>query len=115
MMEKPDCKVISKELLYNYFNNMINRIFKILPLKENESDSVIKYIARLKSELLCCTHIVNAINNDSNYMRLILILQHLDNEPDCEIEDVRHSVFEAIDICERLRNKYGLEDFWNCE
>ena len=43
---------LSGKLLHNYFCNLVNQVYKILPMREQESKTLDKYIWRLHAELL---------------------------------------------------------------
>lgn len=96
---------IDMDLLNNYLKNLVNLFFKILPMRENEEDSLPVYMKSLQSELIGCKEIITALNNDHLFLSLISILQYLiDN--DCSVKDVRREVFNAISICNKLKTRY---------
>lgn len=96
---------IDVELLNNYLKNLVNLFFKILPMRENEEDSLPVYMRSLQSEIIGCKEIITALNNDHLFLSLISILQYLiDN--DCSVKDVRREVFNAISICNKLKARY---------
>ena len=97
---------IDNELLRNYFRNLVNLFFKILPIRENEEDTLVTYMKSLQAELMGCKTLVTAINNDSNFLTLISILQYLIDNPQSSVMDVKREVFKAISICNKLQSKY---------
>lgn len=97
---------VSKDLLCNYFKNLVNLFFKILPIRENNEDSLVVYMESLQTELLGCKELIIALKNDSNYLTLLSILQYLIDNPECEVHKVKREVFRAISICNKLKSKY---------
>lgn len=99
---------VSKELLCNYFKNLVNLFFKILPIREKEEASLTTYMKSLQIELLGCKGLIVALNSDPYYLSLLSILQYLIDNPDCEVYKVKREVFRAISICNKLKSKYAV-------
>lgn len=100
-------QVIDREILYNYFRNLVNLFFKILPIREANEDSLTTYMQSLQAELLGCKNLVSAINNDASYLTLLAILQYLIDNPECSVKEVKREVFRAISICNKLKVQYA--------
>lgn len=98
---------VSNDLLCNYLKNLVNLFFKILPIRENNEDSLVVYMKSLQIELLGCKELIITLNNDSNYLTLLSILQYLIDNPECEVYKVKREVFRAISICNKLKSKYS--------
>lgn len=98
---------ITSNLLRNYFRNLVNQFFKILPMRENEEDSLYVYMKSLQSELLGCKELIPEIRENSLYLTLLAILQHLIDNPECKITEVKREVFRAISICNKLKSIYA--------
>ena len=93
-------------LIKNYFKNLINQFYKILPIKESGEDTLQKYMESLMRELIGCGSLIDKINNDSLYLCLLCTLQYLiDNNGDINV--IRSEVFKSISICKKLENKYS--------
>ena len=105
--ETENGQVIDREILYNYFRNLVNLFFKILPIREANEESLTTYMQSLQAELLGCKNLVNAINNDASYLTLLAILQYLIDNPDCSVKEVKREVFRAISICNKLKAQYA--------
>lgn len=97
---------ISSILLGDYFETLIDRFFKILPMFENEEDTLNVYMKSFQAELLGCQGLIVCIKENSLYLSLLSILQYLIDTPDCEVSDVKREVFRAISICNCLKNIY---------
>lgn len=103
---------VSAELLESYMHSLVDRFFKILPIKENESEygenSLDTYIRSLQAELLGCKELVVVVHEDPSFMSLISILQYLLDTHDCSVRTVKREVFRAISICNKLKAKYAI-------
>ncbi|MDE6148738.1 MAG: hypothetical protein K2F81_01405 [Ruminococcus sp.] len=97
---------ITSNLLRNYFRNLVNQFFKILPMRENEEDSLCVYMKSLQSELLGCKELIPEVRECSLYLTLLAILQYLIDNPECKVSDVKREVFRAISVCNKLKSIY---------
>lgn len=97
---------VSEELLSNYFKSLVNCIFKILPMKENNENSLNVYMRSLQSEMAGCQRLIDAIDNDSAFMSLLSILQYQIDNPNCPVNTTRREVFKAIALCNKLKAQY---------
>lgn len=96
---------IPDKIVENYLTTLINKFFKILPLKEHEEPSLKDYMSSLQFELIGSQSLITAFHYDSRYLSLIAILQYMINNP-CGVADVKRQVFSAISICKKLKEKY---------
>jgi len=94
------------ETLHKYFSVLVNRFFKILPIREQESESFTVYVKSLLSELLGCRGLVYALDNDPDFATLLFILQYLADHEDAGVPEVRREVFRSISICNKLKSRY---------
>lgn len=99
---------IDGAVIQNYFRNLVNLFFKILPMREDNEPSVVTYMESLQGELLGCKALIEAINNDSSFLSLVAILQFLIDNQDASHRRVRREVFRAISICNKLAAKYSV-------
>lgn len=95
------------EALYSYLSVLINRIFKILPIREQEEESLQVYTRSLVAEVLGCQSLICVLSEDPDYLTLASILQYLADHSDIAVRDIRREVFKAISICNKLKAKYG--------
>ena len=91
---------INAEVLHNYFRRLVNHFFKILPMRENNEESLTTYMHSLQVELLGCKGLITAIHDDSNYLTILI------DNPDCSVSEVKREVFRAISICNKLQSKF---------
>jgi len=94
-------------MLGNYMRNLVNQFFKILPMRENEEESLGTYMESLRAELLGCQGLIVVIDNDPMYMTLLAILQYLIQNQDAHPKIFRREVFKAISICNKLKARYA--------
>lgn len=94
-------------MLNHYFGTLIDRIFKILPLYEEENEGLFKYTHSLLFELYGLQYVVEGMDVDSEYITLLATLESLSDEvtifDDSEI--VKREVFKCIGVINRIREK----------
>lgn len=101
---------VTSTLLSKYFTNLVNRFFKVLPMRESEEATLGVYMRSLQIELLGYKELIVSIDENPLYLSLTSILQFLIDNPDCPITDVRREIFKAISICNQLKSIYGGEE-----
>ncbi len=97
---------IDTELLHNYFRRLVNLFFKILPMRENNEESLVTYMQSLQIELLGCKGFIPLMQTDSDYLTILSILQYLIDNPECNVTEVKREVFRAISICNKLQSRF---------
>lgn len=102
---KPSTQIDS-ELVCNYFRNLVNQFFKILPMREIDEVSLPIYIESLYSELLGCGNVVDGLNKDAYFLTLLSILRYMMDNPDCSVHSTKRQVFKAISICNKLKAQF---------
>ena len=100
---------MSAEMFSGYMRSLINRFFKILPIKEDGESTVDTYMRSLQAELLGCRELILTIHEDAQFVSLLGILQYLIDNPECSLAVVKREVFRAITICNKLKAKYAVE------
>ena len=99
---------LNAELLKNYFHTLVNQVYKILPMREKETESLGKYIWRLEAELIGGYGLIEEVRSDAYYGSLLNILHYLNEHGgECPVEQVKQLVFEGIGICEKLSRRYA--------
>ena len=106
MIESSVGEPINEELVYNYFDSLVNSFFKILPIREDGESTLPVYIKSLQAQILGCKELISILDNNSNILALVSILQYLRDNPDCPIKDVKREVFKAISICNKLKSLF---------
>ena len=97
---------VSREVINKRVNELINQFYKILPLRENESDTLSQYTSSLLREMLGMKCLLVEWHDDSQYASLLGILQYISDNPTCDVSVVKSDVFKAINIIKRLQKKY---------
>ncbi len=97
-------------MVKKYLRGLINRIYKILPLKESGYNTTPKYIHSLRKELTGFESLMAAINYDSRYGSVISVLKVFEDEFD-ELSPayVKSEVFRLITLCNGIISKYAEE------
>ena len=96
---------IDDELYHKYLKNLIGRFYKILPMKEEHSPTVHKYINSLQFELTGGRDVVTVLNNDGRFLSLINTLESL---YDCDdIKLCKREIFKCIKTIEDLNGGDG--------
>ena len=101
---------VDSELIYKYFKNLVNQFFKILPMREDNEESLPTYIASLRAELLGCSQVIEPFGENPSFLTLLSILQYLSDNPDCSVPVTKREVFKAISICNKFRDQYATLD-----
>lgn len=96
---------LSNELVYKQIKDLVNRFYKILPIKESGEPTLKQYQSSLLREMLGFQSLIVALKYDDRYMSLLSILQYM-IEFDPDVNLVRSDVFKAINILKSLQKKY---------
>ena len=97
---------IAGKMFSNYFKYLVNSFFKILPMWENKEATLKTYMNSLQIELLGSEELISELKYDSNFITLTSILQYLIDNPDCPVKNVKREVFRAINICNKMKDRY---------
>ena len=97
---------IDSRLLSNYLTNLVNLIYKILPLRESGEDSLVPYMESLEIEMLGCSELIEAIHQDRAYLTIISIVEYLSTHSDFPVKVFKREVFKAINLCNKLKERY---------
>lgn len=97
--------LIPKENFCNYFKFLINRTYKILPLKEEKSDTLKSYLESYQRELIGNKELVSILVNEPKFISVLNTMQYLISE---EYTDAvcKKEVFKCIHILEEINEKY---------
>lgn len=98
---------IKSEFVQSYFHALVHRFFKILPIYEENSESLPIYIDSLQLELLGCESLILALQSHPSYITLLSILQYFIDNPECGRKKVKREVFRAISICNKLSDSFS--------
>lgn len=96
---------LPSELCADYFDKLVNRVYKLLPLKEENSDTIDTYIKDLLFELTGNNEVIISLKNDGSFLSIIGRIEKLQTESD--IKTYRREVFNCIQNVTRLKRKYS--------
>lgn len=99
-------KQIDSSVVCDYFRSLVNRFFKILPMREQNEESLCVYVQSLQLELIGCMGFVDGLRADAEYMTLLSILQYMIDNPECSVTSVKREVFRAISIINKIKAYY---------
>lgn len=99
---------IPDQMLVNYLKFLINRVFKILYMQEENNPDIDKYMTSILRELTGHKELIEAIRYDGDFLSLMNKIQFLIGDySDHYI--VRKEVLECINIVKKLQKRYGFE------
>lgn len=99
--------LLPRENFCRYFDFLINRIFKILPMKEDGLDTLLSYMEGLQRELIGNKHLFKDLVNEPKFISILSSIQFLIDE-DYSNEVCRKEVFKCIHLLDELKKKYGV-------
>ncbi len=85
----------------NYYKKLVDKLFKIIPLKEENADTVEVYIQDLIYELVGNDDVFFLSNDDSRVIDIVSILQSIKNE-DMSHAEYRRAIFKCITLTNQL-------------
>lgn len=100
---------IDSVYILNYFGSLVNRFFKILPMRESGEESLVEYIKSFQRELVGCGGFIPAVKDDGTYVEILCILQFLSDNiynHDCDYQNIRREVFHGISLCNKMQSRF---------
>lgn len=100
--------LLPKENFCRYFEFLINKTYKILPLKEEKSDTLKSYLESYQRELIGNMDLIPLLVDEPKFITLLNTMQFLIAE---EYTDkvCKREVFKCIRILEEINEKYFKE------
>lgn len=100
--------LLPKENFCRYFEFLINKTYKILPLKEEKSDTLKSYLESYQRELIGNMDLVPILVDEPKFITVLNTMQFLISE---EYSDkiCKREVFKCIRILEEINEKYFKE------
>ena len=99
---------ISDAMFAKKMKGLINQFYKILPIKESGESTLVQYMKSLQREMLGCKSLIEALDNDAQYLSLLAILQYM-IEHECDVGTVKSEVFKAIGILKRMQARFACD------
>lgn len=96
---------LNDQFFMNYLNFLISKVFKILPISEQEPETLKDYLDSLILELKGSQSLIIKIKHDASFVSLLAILQYF-TENECSHKVIKRETFRAINIIQGLQKKY---------
>lgn len=90
-----------------YFSTLVNRLFKILPMREDNEGSLAEYMDSLMVELIGFGSLSPEVGDNAAFVSILSTLKYLQDNIDVSVRVFRREVFRCISVCNYLREKYG--------
>lgn len=100
---------IPNTLYYNYTNKLINKLYKIIPLKEGNCPTVDKYISGLLMELSGYKSFIIYLNYDARILSIINTLEFIKNN-ELDHDTYRDLIFKCINNTKQIQESIDKDD-----
>ena len=84
-----------------FLNNMVGKIFKILPLKEENNLGFNDYVDSILVQLVGATKTFEELENNQDFLTVINIIQYINNN-ECSNKQCKREVFKCLDIIQKM-------------
>lgn len=91
---------LPKEVIEEYKDRLVGRIYKILPMKEEGVETWDVYIESLLFELVGYKDLIVGLNSNSDFISLLSVLESLIGEDDLAV--IRKEVFKALGLVKKI-------------
>lgn len=112
-MIKTKYYAIPNEYFSNYLKFLTGRVWKILPMSEENNKNLKEYMEGLQRELTGNMNLIEDLKYDGYFITLLNKIEYLIggeyNHTIC-----RKEVFECIDVIEKISKKYGINEVGKC-
>lgn len=93
----------------NYFNFLIGRVWKILPMKEEGNKYLKRYMESLQRELIGNMNLVEELKHDGYFITLLNKIEFLING-EYSHDICRKEIFECVELIKKLQNRYMINN-----
>jgi len=104
-MIETNYEAIPEQLFENYLNFLINKIYKILCLREEENEVPIKYMQSLQRELTGNQSLIVELKYDANFLSLLNKIEYLIYHK-MDLSDFRKDIFDSISLINKIIERY---------
>lgn len=98
MSKLPDKALIS------YLQNLVNKVYKVLPMKEEQCVTLTSYLLSLKNELIGCYNLWQVLEDEPQFLAVVNIIEYLASE-EYDVAVCKREVFKAIRLIESVKQK----------
>lgn len=96
---------LPEKSFHRYFEYMIGKIYRILPMKEEGCETLASYLESLKVQMIGSYSLYRQLIEEPQFMSALNIIEYLiDNEYD--VKTCKREVFKAIRLIESVNKKY---------
>lgn len=99
---------LPNEVVMSYLDGLIGKVWKVLPLKDANSNTIEKYLKSLLRELVGNKELVFKLKDNQDISSILGTLQNLINEDDSSV--YRSDVFKVINLIKRLKESLNGDD-----
>lgn len=99
---------IPKENFCRYFEFLIDKTYKILPLKEENSNTLKSYLESFLRELIGNKDLIEMLVDEPHFITVLNTMQFLISE-EYSVGICKKEVFKCIKILEKINTKYFKE------
>ena len=97
--------LMPNENFCRYFEFLINKTYKILPLKEENSNTLKSYLESYLRELIGSRELITVLVDEPKFLTVLNTLQFLISE-EYSVKVCKQEVFKCIRILEEINEKY---------
>lgn len=92
---------IPDEMVKAYVHGMSGKVYKILPMKEENVSTLSKYIKAILREFIDAKEVVYIFKDNQNYLAVIATLESLLKQNDMDI--FRSDFFKAMTLIDKMK------------
>lgn len=100
--------LLPKENFCKYFDFLINKTYKILPLKEENSATLKSYLESFQIELIGNKDLIYTLVDEPQFITVLNTIQFLITE-EYSVKTCKKEVFKCIKILRNISDKYFKE------
>jgi hypothetical protein len=97
--------LLPSENFCRYFDFLIDKTYKILPLKEEKSETLKTYLESFQRELIGNKALIPSLVNEPQFISVLNTMQYLIDEEYTD-EICKKEVFKCIRILQNIQSKY---------
>ena len=92
---------IPEEAVNNYLKALINKVYKILPMTEENSETLQCYLTGLRHELVGCYQLHFELVDEPRFLTVVNIVKYLEAN-DYDTATCKREVFKAIRLIQNI-------------